>query len=131
MDCSRLYLLQQLHLQSSDVKLKDGRNIVNIELNQLMKIKKNCKLTYQLLEPSDSFINALQMADPDSFSLFDYLTIDCVSPVGSTQVERPASGIRRLKMPYRSTMSNSRLLYDTDLPHERGKFNSIAKVNSN
>ena len=60
------------HSQSSEVKLRDVQNIANIELNQLKKINKNWKLMYQLLEPSDSsFINALQMTDPDSFPSFE------------------------------------------------------------
>ena len=49
------------------------------------------------------------MADPDSFSnIRKLLTIGCVSPVSSTEAERAASGRRRLKTPYRSTMSDSR-----------------------
>ena len=49
------------------------------------------------------------MADPDSFpNIRTLLTIGCVSPIGSAEAEREPSGIRRLKTPYRSTMSDSR-----------------------
>ena len=41
------------------------------------------------------------MADPDSFP-------NIRPPIGSTEGERVASGIRRLKTPYWSTMSDSR-----------------------
>ena len=64
---------------------------------------------YQLPEPLDSFTNALQMADRDSFpNIRTLLTIGCVSPIGSNEAKRSASGIRRLKTPYRSTMSDLR-----------------------
>ena len=67
------------------------------------------KPAYQFPEPPESFINALQMADPDSFpNIRTLLTIGCVSPIGSAEAEREPSGIRRLKTPYRSTMSDSR-----------------------
>ena len=46
------------------------------------------------------------MADSDSFlNIRALLTISCVSPIGSTEAERAASGI---KTPYRSTTSDSR-----------------------
>ena len=65
------------------------------------------KPEYQFPEPSDSFINALQMAEPDSFpNIRTLLTIGCVSPIGSTDAERAVSGVRWLKTPYRSTMES-------------------------
>ena len=49
------------------------------------------------------------MADPDSFpNIRTLLTIGCVSPIVLTKAERAASGIRRLKTSYRSTISDSR-----------------------
>ena len=55
------------------------------------------------------FVNALQMADSDSFpNIQTPLTMTCVSPIGSIDAERAASGIRRLKTPYWSAMSDSR-----------------------
>ena len=76
---------------------------------QKQKLRVNGKPAYQLSEPSDSFINALQMANPDSFpNIRKLLTIGRVSPIGSTEAERAASDIRQLKTPYRSTMSDSR-----------------------
>ena len=76
---------------------------------QKQKLRVDSKPAYQLLEPSDNFINALQMADPDSFpNIRTLLTIGCVSLIGSTETGCAASGIRRLKTPYRSTMNDSR-----------------------
>ena len=85
---------------------------MNIELNkpldeQKPKLKADGKPPYQLSEPSDSFTNALQMEDPDNFpNIRTLLTTGCVSPIGSTEAKRAVSDIRRLKMPYRSTMSD-------------------------
>ena len=85
---------------------------MNIELNkpldeQKPKLKADVKPPYQLSEPSDSFINALQMEDPDNFpNIRTLLTTGCVSPIGSTEAKRAVSDMRRLKMPYRSTMSD-------------------------
>ena len=85
---------------------------MNIELNQLMNKKKlrvDGKPAYQLPDPSDSFINALQMANPDSSSKIRILlTIGYVSPIGSTEAVYAASRIGQLKTPYQSTMSDSR-----------------------
>ena len=69
---------------------------------QKQKLRVYGKLAYQLPVPSDSFVNALQM------ETLKVLTKGCVSPIGSTEVERTASGIQRLKTPYRSTVSDSR-----------------------
>ena len=72
-------------------------------------MKVDSEPAYQLPDPSDSFINALQMADPDSFpNIRTLLTTGCVSRIGSTKAERAVSGIQRLKIPYRSTMSDTR-----------------------
>ena len=76
---------------------------------QKQKLRVDGKPMYQLSEPSDSFIIVLQMADPDSFpNIRTLLTMGCVSPVGSNEPQPAASGIRRLKTSYRSTMSDSR-----------------------
>ena len=76
---------------------------------QKQKLRVDGKPAYQLSEPSDCFINALQMADPDSFpNIQTLLIIGCVSPIGSTEAERAAFDIRRLKTPYRSTVNDSR-----------------------
>ena len=49
------------------------------------------------------------MADEDFFpNIRKLLTIGATSPIGSTEAERAASGVRRLKTPYRSTMSDTR-----------------------
>ena len=69
---------------------------------QKQKLRLYGKLAYQLPVPSDSFVNALQM------ETLKVLAKGCASPIGSTEVERAASGIQRLKTPYRSTVSDSR-----------------------
>ena len=49
------------------------------------------------------------MADPDSLpNIRTLLIVGCVSPIGSTEAERAVAGIRQLKTPYSSTMSDSR-----------------------
>ena len=49
------------------------------------------------------------MTGPNNFpNIRKLLAIGCISPIGSTETERAASGMRRLKTPYRSTMSDSR-----------------------
>ena len=61
---------------------------------QKQKLRVDGKPSYQFSEPSDSFINVLQMADPDSFpNSRKLLTTGFVSPIGSTEAERAASGI--------------------------------------
>ena len=74
---------------------------------QKQKLRVDGKPPCQLPQPSDSFIKAFQMADPDSFPNIRTL-LSCVSSIGSNEGELPASGIRQLKTPYRSKMSDSR-----------------------
>ena len=54
----------------SEVKrwLKHCENRIKLVNEQKQKLRADGKPAYQLSEPSDSFINALQMADSDSFS---------------------------------------------------------------
>ena len=62
-----------------------------------------------LEEPTDSFIETLNATDKDCFpNLYKILEIACISPLASTKAERAASGIRRLKTAYRSTMADER-----------------------
>ena len=62
-----------------------------------------------LEEPTDSFIETLNATDKDCFpNLYKILEIACISPLASTKAERAASGIRRLKTAYRSTMTDER-----------------------
>ena len=50
-----------------------------------------------------------KLEDPDSFpNIRKLFTIGFVSPTGSTGAKLAAFSIRRLKMPYRSTVSYSR-----------------------
>ena len=61
---------------------------------QKQKLRFDGKPVYQIPEPSDSFINALQMTDPDGFlNIQTLLTIGCVSSIGSTEAKRAAFGI--------------------------------------
>ena len=51
----------------------------------------------------------MEVADIDCYpNIRQLLVIGCVSPIGSTEAERAASGIRRLKTPYRTAMSDER-----------------------
>ena len=67
------------------------------------------KASYSVKNPPDSFFGSLEFAGIDSYSnIRQLLIIGCVSPIGSTKAERAASGIRRLKFPYRNIMSDER-----------------------
>ena len=60
-------------------------------------------------DPPGSFLVALKIVDGDCFpSTHHLLTIGYVSPIGSTEADRAASGVRRLKTPYHSTMTDER-----------------------
>ena len=51
----------------------------------------------------------LKYADRDCFpNIRILLAIGCISPIGSTEAERAASGVRRLKTPYRVPMKDKR-----------------------
>lgn len=67
------------------------------------------KKAYQISEQPDGLLDCLKLADEDCFpNIRKLLIIGCISPIGSTEAERAASGIRRLKTAYRSTMSDER-----------------------
>ena len=58
---------------------------------------------------SDSLVGTLNIVDDDNYpNIPKLLEIVSVSPIGSTEAERAASGIRRLKNVYRSTMTSER-----------------------
>ena len=60
------------------------------------------KKSYNIVEPSDSFLETLKYTEPDFYlNIGKLLIIGCVSPISSTKAERAASGVRRLKAPYR------------------------------
>ena len=62
-----------------------------------------------IVEPPDTFLEALKYAEPDFYpNIRQLLIIGYVSPTSSTEAEHPASGVRRLKTPYTSTMSDER-----------------------
>ena len=58
---------------------------------------------------SASFVKELKYADRDCFpNIRVLLAIGCISPIGSTEADRAASGVRRLKTLYRATMGDKR-----------------------
>ncbi len=73
------------------------------------KLRFDGRAGYQIPKPPDRFLDVLQFADEDCFpNIRNLLFIGCISPIGSCEAERSASGIRRLKTAYRSTMSSER-----------------------
>ena len=65
------------------------------------------KASKESKKSQDSFIDILKYADRDCFlNIRIPLVIGCISPIGSTEAERAASGVRRLKTPYQSTMGD-------------------------
>ena len=73
------------------------------------QLRCNGRQAYVIPEPPDSLLDALRVADRDIFpSIRKLLVIGCISPIGSCEAERAASGGRRLKTAYRSTMASER-----------------------
>ena len=53
------------------------------------------KASYSVKDPPDGFLESLKFADIDCYpNIGQLLIIGCVSPIGSTEAERAASGIR-------------------------------------
>ena len=91
------------YCQNIEKKKKDS------EKSAKKKMRVDGSAAYQLNEPTDSFLDAIKLADPDSFpNIRQLLTIGCILPIGSTEAERAASGVRRLTTSYRSTMGEDR-----------------------
>ena len=66
------------------------------------------KEQYQI-NPPEGLLETISLADYDFFpNIKKLLVIGCISPIGSTEAERAASGVRRLKTPFRSTMGEQR-----------------------
>ena len=66
------------------------------------------KEQYQI-NPPDGLLETISLADYDFFpNIKKLLVIGSISPIGSTEAERAASGVRRLKTPFRSTMGEQR-----------------------
>ena len=64
---------------------------------------------FTLGDPPDSIIEALNFADPDFFpNRRKLLILEINSTIRSTEDERAASGIRRLKIAYQKTMCDKR-----------------------
>ena len=58
---------------------------------------------------SDSLVNALNHANSEDYpTLRSILEVGFLSPIGSTEAERAASGVRSIKTPYRSSMVDIR-----------------------
>ena len=58
---------------------------------------------------TNSLLETISLADYDVFpSIKKLLVTGCISPIGSTEAERAASGFRRLKTPFYSTMGEQR-----------------------
>ena len=73
------------------------------------KARVDGKKSYNIAEPPDSFLEAWKYSGLDFYpNIRQLLIIGCVSPISSTESERAASGVRRLKTLYRSTMSDER-----------------------
>ena len=66
------------------------------------------KEQYQI-NPPDGLLETISLADYDFFpNIKKLLVIGCISLIGSTEAERAASGVRRLKTLFRSTMGEQR-----------------------
>lgn len=64
---------------------------------------------FNLEDPPDGFLEALVYGDIDIFpNIRVLLILGAVSPLGSCEAERSASGVGRLKTAYRSTMADTR-----------------------
>ena len=106
--------LHSIHLQSEgkqwrtywEEKYRKG----SIDSKHIKKFKRvDGKDCYMLEEPTDSLIETLNATDRYCFpNLYKILEIACISHLTSTEAERAASGIRKLKTSYRSTMTDAR-----------------------
>ena len=86
-------------------------NNVSEEIQGASKTRKrvDSKPGFTLEDPPDGIIVALNFADTDFFpNIRKLLILGATSPIGSTKAERTASGIRRLKTPYQTTMGDKR-----------------------
>ena len=86
-------------------------NNVSEELQGALKTRKRVdgKPGFTLEDPPDDIIEGLIFADIDFFPIIRKLLIlGTTSPIESTEAETAASGIRRLKTPYRRTMGDKR-----------------------
>ena len=76
--------------------------------------KRNVELAKQVdgkqyqIDPPDNLLETISLADYDLFpNIKKLLVIGCISPIGSTEAETVARGVRRLKTPFHSTMKNN------------------------
>ena len=81
---------------------KDNRKR-NVELAKQVDGKQQ----YQIDLPGN-LLETISLADYDLFpNIKKLLVIGCISPIGSTEAETVARGVRRLKTPFHSTMENN------------------------
>ena len=75
----------------------------------MMKKRVDGKDSYILEEPEDGLLDCLKLTDRGTFPYIHLLLcVGCISPIGSSEAERVASGVRWIKTPYRSTMTDIR-----------------------
>ena len=86
-------------------------NNVSEEIKRASKTRKRVdgKSGFTLEDPPDGIIEALNFADTDfSPNICKLLILGATSPIGSTEAERAASGIKRLKSPYPRSVGDKR-----------------------
>ena len=106
-------------------------NNVNEEIQLASKIRKrvNGKTGFSLEDPPDGIIKALNFDDTDFFpNIRKLLILGAASPIGSTKAGKVASGIRRLKTPYRSKMGDKTEWSEFSAPTTNIKQSSIAQM---
>ena len=70
-------------------------NSLQKEPLQHSRLRCDGEQAYAVAEPPDSLLDALRVADRDIFpSIRRLLVIGCISPIGSCEAERAASGVR-------------------------------------
>ena len=101
--------LQKSQVSTSKVTAKQSEAPADKRRKRNIGKRVDGKSAYQIVEPPDGLLDCLNLADEDCFpNIRKLLMIGCLSPVGSSEAERAASGIRRLKTAYRSTMNDDR-----------------------
>ena len=81
----------------------------NIQRASKIRKRVDGKPGFSLEDPPDPIIETLNFADTDFFlNIRELLLLRATSPLESTEAGRAASGVRRLKTPYRSKMGDKR-----------------------
>ena len=99
----KILLLQERKMRCSQQLEKITKKEMWIQQNESMG-NKNIRIG-----PSDGHFETISFADYDLYSnIKKLLVIGCVSPIVSTETERVACGVRRLKTQFCSTMGEQR-----------------------